>query len=128
MRFWGRKLHRLAGLACIGALCLCCFGCSDTRTVASPGPDKARPPWIREAAFAADPSLSAHPDQVVILDLFTGLQAAAAHTIPYVFEPGDEGWRVLALDPGDPYLTRATLFDGAGNQVAAVTRGSGAVR
>ncbi|MEW5735361.1 MAG: pentapeptide repeat-containing protein [Thermodesulfobacteriota bacterium] len=64
----------------------------------------------------------------MILDLEAGMAQARSHEIPYTYQTGDEGWRVLALDPGDPYLTRATLFDAGGRRVATVTRDSGAVR
>ncbi len=108
-----------AGILAFGFVAFTLSCSSDSTTV--PTESKA---WFYESEFADDPGLVARPYQVVILDIMPG-EGSTEHAIPYQYEEG--GGHLFAIEPGDPFITRAEVFDGSGVMVATMGRGDGGV-
>ena len=81
--------------------------------------------WYYEYEFAANPGLSAAPDQVVILDIVPGESESAHRGIPYYYSTG--GGYLYAIPSDDPFVFRAEILDRSGVLVATVRRGDGGV-
>lgn len=112
------KWYGLNAFLCIGLTAILPNCNSGNDTFAPPQPRT----WFYEREFTQNPSLKAKPDQVVLLSIVPGV-ASVEHAIPYQFEDG--GPYLFAIEPNDPFITRADLYDRNGVRALSVERGDG---
>jgi hypothetical protein len=80
--------------------------------------------WLYEQELDDDPSLFADPEQVVILDIEPDDgPGEVEHSIPHRYR--EQGSRLLAVAPDDPYITRVELRDRSIGVVETTEGGAG---
>ena len=111
----------ISGTGLVLILAALIFSCSSN----DPSTPAGQRDWYYESEFAANPELTAKPEQVVILDLPPGETAYQHNGIPYEYPEG--GGYFYGIPWGDPFISRADILDRSGSLLATVERGDGGV-